>query len=90
MKIAEFEKIVAEKSGLPTKDVKKVLAALASSVCEVVPTEGKLNLPGFGTFKLAERAARKGINPKTKEPLDIKASKAITFKLSKPRKEELN
>ena len=90
MKILEFKKEIAEKCGLTSAQVTDVLASFAEVLIKVVEVDEKLNIPGFGTFKLSKRAARKGINPKTKEPIDIAASKSIGFKLSKPNKEKLN
>ena len=50
----------------------------------------KVSLPGFGTFKLSHRAARKGRNPKTGEPMDIKASNTPSFSASKTFKDMAN
>lgn len=50
----------------------------------------RINLPGFGTFKLSYRAARKGRNPKTGEEMDIKASYSPSFSASKTFKDMAN
>lgn len=90
MKIVDFKKEVAEKSGLTSDQVSACLAAFTDTLIDVVVIDEKLNIPGFGTFKLSKRAARKGINPKTKESIDIQASQSIGFKLNKSNKEKIN
>jgi DNA-binding protein HU-beta len=52
------------------------------TIAKLVKKDGSFNLVGFGTFKTGKRAARTGRNPKTGEPLKIKASKTIRFKAS--------
>ncbi len=52
--------------------------------------DGTVQLIGFGTFKVTERQARKGINPKTKEPINIAASKSVKFVPGKALKDELS
>ena len=72
----------AEKSGLPKKDVKTALEALLSVTSEEVGKGNEIRLIGFGTFKKAERAARKGRNPRTGEEIEIAASASLSFKSS--------
>ena len=50
------------------------------SIGEELKNDGKVVLVGFGTFSVNERSARKGINPRTKEPIDIPAKKVVKFK----------
>lgn len=71
---------IAEKAGISKKDADKALAAFIDSVTAELKDGGSVQLTGFGTFKVAERAARTGINPKTKEAIEIAASKAPAFK----------
>jgi nucleoid DNA-binding protein len=56
---------------------------------DTIISEGRLNLNGVGTFKVNERKARKGINPKTREEIKIPASKTVGFKPTTVLKEEL-
>ena len=50
------------------------------AIGEELKNDGKVVLVGFGTFSVTERSARKGINPRTKEPIDIPAKKVVKFK----------
>ena len=81
---------MAEKSGLTKKDADRALAAFAESVEEALKQGDKVQLVGFGTFEVKVRAARTGINPQTKEPVEIQASKAPAFKAGKAFKDALN
>ncbi|MBQ7106455.1 MAG: HU family DNA-binding protein [Clostridia bacterium] len=80
--------IVAE-TGVAKKDAEKVLAAFVNSVEAELKKGGKIQLVGFGTFEVRERAARKGINPLTKEAIEIAASKAPVFKAGKAFKDAI-
>ncbi|MEG2651535.1 MAG: HU family DNA-binding protein [Eubacterium sp.] len=71
-------------------DSEKALAAFMDSVMEALKKDDKVALVGFGTFDVRERAARTGLNPRTKEPIEIKASKAPAFKAGKAFKDSLN
>jgi DNA-binding protein HU-beta len=55
-----------------------------------VSQDKRINLSGFGTFKLSQRSARKGRNPQTGEEIQIKASKSVSFTAAKALKEKLN
>ncbi len=57
------------------------------SIATTLSDGSKVDITGFGKFEVSERPARTGINPATKEPLDIAASKAPTFKAAKALKE---
>lgn len=72
---------VAKKAGVTQKVVEDVLAGFSEVVIADVRDNGdSILLPGLGTFKKKVNAARKGINPLNKQPLDIKESKTISFK----------
>ena len=86
---AELISAVAEKSGLTKKDSDKAVSAVIDSVTEALVGGDKVSLVGFGTFEVKSRAARKGINPRTKEPMRIEASKLPTFKAGKALKESV-
>jgi len=81
---------MAEKSGLSKKDSEKALGAFLESVVETLKAGDKVSLVGFGTFEVRDRAARTGLNPRTKEPIEIAASKAPGFKAGKGFKDEVN
>ena len=90
MNKSELVAAIADKSGLTKKDSDKALAAIEESISAELAKGGKVQLVGFGTFDVAERAARKGLNPKTKQPIDIPASKSPRFKAGKALKDSLN
>jgi len=73
---------VAEASKVSKKDVKAVIDALLSTVTEEVKNDAEIRLIGFGTFKKAKRAARKGRNPQTGAEIEIAASESLSFKSS--------
>ncbi|MGV8905146.1 MAG: HU family DNA-binding protein [Acetobacterium sp.] len=81
---------MAEKSGLSKKDSEKALGAFLESVVDTLKNGDKVSLVGFGTFEVRDRAARTGLNPRTKEPIQIAASKAPGFKAGKGFKDEIN
>lgn len=81
---------MAEKSGLTRKDAGAALDALVASVEGALKANDKVSLVGFGTFEVRERAARTGVNPQTKKPVKIKASKAPAFKAGNALKDALN
>ena len=80
---------VAAKCGLSKKDVEGVLEEAFAEIKKGVKKEGKVAYPDFGTFKVAKRKARMGINPKTKQKIQIKASKKVAFRASKELKESV-
>lgn len=71
------------------KAAEEAVAAVLESIAKGVKKDKVVQLIGFGTFEVRKRAARKGINPKTKEPIKIKASKTVAFKPSSALKESL-
>lgn len=75
---------------LSQKTLNELLDITFDTLTDVVIKEEKFAYPGFGTFSLKSRAARDGINPKTKEKIKIKASKSIGFKPATKLKEKLN
>lgn len=78
---------VAKKAGVTKKDAGAVLDALIKEIIGAVKKGDRVQLVGFGTFELRERAARTGLNPQTKEQIEIPASKAPAFKASKAFKD---
>lgn len=80
MNKTDFISAVAEKSGLSKIDSKKAVEAFFETVSDELKEGGKIALLGFGSFSITEKAARKGMNPKTKQPIDIPARKSVKFK----------
>jgi len=68
---------------------KKVVESVLASIQEGLQKDEEVSLPGFGAFSVRHRAARKGVDPRTRQPIDIKASKTVGFKPGKPLKESL-
>ena len=87
---AELVTMVAEKADLTKKDAEKAISALVESISETLAKGEKIQLVGFGTFEVAERAARTGKNPQTGEAINIPASKAPKFKAGKVLKDQVN
>ncbi|MCH5323690.1 MAG: HU family DNA-binding protein [Eubacterium sp.] len=77
---AELVAKVAEKADLTKKDAEKAINAVVDSIKETLADGEKIQLVGFGTFEVRERAAREGINPQTKKKIKIPASKVPAFK----------
>lgn len=80
MNKTEFINAVAEKSGLSKVDAKKAVEAFVETVSSELKEGGKVALLGFDSFSVAEKSARKGVNPKTKQPIEIPARKSVKFK----------
>ena len=80
MNKTEFINAVAEKSGLSKVDEKKAVEAFVETVSSELKEGGKVALLGFGSFSVAEKSARKGVDPKTKQPIEIPARKSVKFK----------
>ena len=74
---------VAERSGLTKKAATTPSRRYSSPSQEWLANGEKVTLVGFGTFEVRERAARKGVNPATGEPIDIPAAKVPAFKAGK-------
>ena len=72
------------------KDADQALDALISAIQGALKAGDRVQLVGFGTFEVKERAAHTGVNPKTKEPIEIAAAKVAAFKPGKALKDMLN
>lgn len=90
MNKVELVSAIAEKSGISVKDAEKAVKAFTGVVTDALANGEKVQLVGFGTFEVAERAERKGINPKTKEKITIPATVAPKFKAGKALKDAVN
>lgn len=87
MNKTELITVAAEKAGLSKKDTEKALSAILESVEEALVSGDKVQLVGFGVFDVKAREARTGRNPKTKEVIQIPASKSPVFKAGKALKD---
>ena len=87
MNKTELIAAVAEKTGMSKKDTEAVVSATLCAITDALKAEGKLQLVGFGSFEVKTRAARTGLNPRTKEPVEIAATKVPTFKVGKALKD---
>ncbi len=90
MNKSELITSMTEKSGLSKKDAEKALNAFIEGVQEALTNGDKVQLVGFGSFEVRERAERKGRNPQTNEEMVIPASKAPVFKAGKALKDSVN
>ena len=90
MNKAELVAAMAEQAGLSKKDAEAALKAFTDVVSDELKNGGKVQLVGFGTFEVSERAAREGTNPQSGEVTKIAASKAPKFKAGKALKDLVN
>ena len=90
MNKTELIAAVAEKAEISKKDAEKALKAFTDVVTDELVKGEKVQLVGFGTFEVSERAEREGRNPKSGEPMTIAASKSPKFKAGKAVKDMVN
>ena len=90
MNKTELVAAVAEQAGLSKKDAEAAVKAFTDVVAEALKAGDKIQLVGFGTFEVYERAAREGRNPRTVETMTIEASKTPKFKAGKALKDLVN
>lgn len=90
MNKASLVKAVAEKMGDTQKVAAIAVDAVIESITEGMIEDGKVQIVGFGTFGVTERAAREGRNPQTGETMEIAACKAPKFKAGKALKDAVN
>ena len=90
MNKTELVAAVAEKTGMSKKDSEKAVNAAFDSITEALAAGEKVQLVGFGAFEVKERNARVGRNPKTKETIEIPASRVATFKVGKALKDAVS
>ena len=89
MNKTELVAAVAAKADISKKDAEKAVAALIDVIIDDIKKGDKVQIVGFGTFEARERAARVGINPQTKQQINIAASKVPAFKAGKAFKDAL-
>ncbi len=87
MNKADIVTAVAEKAGISKKDAEKAVGAVLETISEALIAGDKVQLVGFGGFEVKERAARLGRNPRTKESIEIPASRTPVFKPGKSLKD---
>ena len=90
MNRTELISAMSEKSKLTKVDTEKALKAFIDTVTDELKNGGKVQLVGFGTFEVGERAERQGRNPKTGESITIPASKSPKFKAGRSLKDTIN
>ena len=87
MNKTELIAAAAEKAGMSKKDTEAVINATLAAITDALKDGDKVQLVGFGSFEVKNRAARTGLNPRTKEPVEIPASKVPAFKAGKALKD---
>lgn len=90
MNKTELIAAIAEQAEISKKDAEKALKAFVDVVTEQLKEGEKVQLVGFGTFEVSERAAREGRNPQTGKTMKIEACKAPKFKAGKALKDAIN
>ena len=86
----DIVKVVAEETGLTQKEVTSVVDGFIATIIRELKKGEEVNVAGFGKFVVKNRAARTSINPRTKEPIKVPASKAPTFRAGKQFKDAVN
>lgn len=87
MNKAELVEEVAGKAGLTKKETGDVVDAITSAITDTLAMNERVTLVGFGTFQVRERKARKGVNPQTREAINIPAKKVPRFTAGKALRE---
>ena len=90
MNKTDLIKAAAEKCDLPQANVNKVFDAILETITDSLKNQQEVNLPGFGKFKVSQRAARKGRNPQTGAEINIAAATIPSFSAGKSLKEAVN
>ena len=89
MNKAELVGEVANQTGLTKKTSREAVDAIVSAITDCLAREERVTLVGFGTFQVMERKARRGVNPQTREELDIPAKNVVRFKAGKGLRERV-
>jgi len=87
---ADLVSHIASETGLKKVEAEKALTALTGAIQDALVSGQKVTLVGFGTFMVAEHSARMGRDPRTKQPIQIPASKKVKFKPGKAMKDAVN
>jgi DNA-binding protein HU-beta len=86
----ELVAALAKETGLAQKQAQQVLETFLANTVKTLKKEGRFALSGLGAFEVVKRAKRKGRNPRTGEPVNIKAHKAVKFKPAKALKDAIS
>ena len=89
MNKTELIKKIAQKADVKISDSEKIVNSFIVTVSDCLKKKDSLTLVGFGTFKVANRKARTGVNPKTGQKIQIKATKVPKFVAGKALKENI-
>lgn len=89
MNKTELVAALAEKTGVSKKDTDNTINAFTEVIIEALKRDDKVQIPGFGSFEVRERAARTGRNPHTGEAIEIAAAKVPAFKPGKGLKDAI-
>ncbi|MBF0543404.1 MAG: HU family DNA-binding protein [Candidatus Riflebacteria bacterium] len=87
MNKADLVKAIASKARMNQASAQKALEVMLDTFKDSLKKGTKIQLIGFGSFEVAKRAARKGVNPQSKKPINIPAKKVVKFKPGKELKE---
>ena len=90
MNKTELVASIAEKAGISKDTAANARTATLDSITDALVNGNKVQLPGFGTFEVKHRAARTGFNPRTKETMEVPASKAPIFKAGTKLKDKIH
>ena len=85
-----ISRLAEENPHLTQRDVERVVSVILEQMCETLSAGGRVELRGFGAFSVRARPARSGRNPRTGEPVEVKAKAAPFFKSGKELRERLN
>ena len=85
-----ISQLAEENPHLTQRDVERVVAVILDTICETLSGGGRVELRGFGAFSVRARPARSGRNPRTGEPVEVKAKAAPFFKSGKELRVRLN
>lgn len=83
------EAVAESYEGLSKASAKGILKDVFGLICDELKAGRRIDIAGFGSFVVKETAPRKGHNPQTNQPVDIPASKKVSFKISKPLKDAI-
>ena len=89
MNKTELITVVAEKAGMPKKDAERAVNAAIDAIVASLAQGERVQLSGFGVFEAKEREARVGRNPRTKQTIQIPATRTPAFKASKALKDAI-
>jgi len=86
----ELAEQIAETHDLSKAESEKIISSVFDEISAALKSNTEVAIPGFGKFSVSQRAARQGLNPRTREKITIPASKSAKFKSAKQLKETIN